>query len=117
MLSKERSKILKIVDEVNKYFIEHTHTCHITSTIDFNEAETNIKFKVRPKDKKEMQEVVEHLNKLFSVQRYREVEELYWNLTGDCYTSDETNLVGMMVDDFKIEEEDEVLRLYLVRRR
>lgn len=116
MLSKERSKVLKIIDEVYKYFIEHTQTCHITSTIDFNSTETNIKFKVRLKDKNEIDSVSKELEKIFKVQRYREIEELYWNLTGDCYNSDETNLVGMMVDEFKIDIEEDVLRLYLTRK-
>ncbi|WDC84403.1 hypothetical protein PL321_00835 [Caloramator sp. mosi_1] len=115
MISKERNKVLKIMDELNKYFIENTDTCHITSTLDFNK-ETKIRFRVHLNNKEEIERVKAKLEKIFSVQRYREVEELYWNLTGDSYSSDETNLVGMMVDEFSIEVEDNVLILYLIRR-
>lgn len=115
MIRKERNKVLKIMDELNKYFIENTDTCHITSTLDFSN-ETKIRFRVHLNNKEEIERVKAKLEKIFSVQRYREVEELYWNLTGDSYSSDETNLVGMMVDEFSIEVEDNVLILYLIRR-
>lgn len=116
MISKERNKILKIIHEVYKYFLENTNTHSVVSKVDFNNNETVIQFDVKLNENDEIENTLKKLNKMFSVQRYREVEELYWNLTGDSYTSDETNLVGMMVDEFKIERLKDGIKLCLIRR-
>jgi hypothetical protein len=58
---------------------------------------------------------IEKLTKLLKVNKREEMEEYYWALTGDCDVSNELSLVGMMVDESKIQCEGEHIKITLYR--
>jgi len=51
-------------------------------------------------------EVLEITRNLLSAPRCHEMEEYYWNLTGDDDTDTELTLVGMMTDDTEVNYTD-----------
>ena len=57
------------------------------------------------------------LNKLLSIDRQREVEEVYWQLGSNDVEGEEINLVGMMVDEVKIDYNCPSLKIQLVRNK
>lgn len=61
-------------------------------------------------------ENLELLKKLLNAPRCHEMEEYYWNLTGDDDTDTELTLVGMMIDEAHINYVDgEYLEIRLTR--
>ena len=56
-------------------------------------------------------------NELLSVSRCHEMEEYYWNLSGDDDTDTELTLVGMMTDEAEIDyyEEEKILEIKVKR--
>ena len=57
------------------------------------------------------------LNRLLSIDRQREVEEVYWQLGSNDVEGEEINLVGMMVDEVKIDYNCPSLKIQLVRNK
>ncbi|WP_102399580.1 hypothetical protein [Haloimpatiens massiliensis] len=53
--------------------------------------------------------------KLLNAPRCHEIEEYYWNLTGDDDTDSELTLVGMMTDETSITYNDSILEIKVVR--
>ena len=79
----------------------------------YNHGSDNVNIDVRKEDKKIIifikaqisfisKEDLEFLEKLLNAPRCHEMEEYYWNLTGDDDTDTELTLVGMMIDDAHI---------------
>ncbi|WP_315121873.1 hypothetical protein [uncultured Clostridium sp.] len=62
-------------------------------------------------------EKIKDIEKSLNVPRIHELEEYYWNLAGNDLSNTELNLVGMMVDDAKINynEKDKILEIELTR--
>jgi hypothetical protein len=58
---------------------------------------------------------IEKLTKLLKVTKHEEMEEYYWALTGDCDVANELSLVGMMVDESKIQYEGQDIKITLYR--
>ena len=56
------------------------------------------------------------VEKFLSAPRCHEMEEYYWELTGEDDTDCELGLVGMMIDDAEIFYEDSILRITLIRK-
>ncbi len=59
----------------------------------------------------EMETLVSQL----SQHRQREIEECYWQITGDDSFGDELSLIGVMVDDCFITYEEKVLQIIVHR--
>ncbi|MEL7649468.1 MAG: hypothetical protein AAGU76_15340 [Sedimentibacter sp.] len=57
------------------------------------------------------------LNKLLSSERQKEVEEVYWQLGSNDVQGEEINLIGMMVDEVKIEYNCPSLKIKMVRKK
>lgn len=63
-------------------------------------------------------ERIKKLERLLSVPRRREVEETYWELSGnDTTPSAELCLIGAMSDDHELRYDAEAKRVYLMIRR
>lgn len=58
---------------------------------------------------------LESSKKLLNAPRCHEIEEYYWNLTGDDDTDSELTLVGMMTDETSITYEDNILEIKVLR--
>jgi len=57
-----------------------------------------------------------NLKKTLAVKRNPELEDYYWQLTGETESSNELELVAMMSDQSVVEYIDGVLRIKLVRK-
>lgn len=62
-------------------------------------------------------EILETINNLLSVPRCNEVEEYYWNLTGESDIDCELSVIGAMCDKFKITLNDNKLKIKLTRKK
>lgn len=58
---------------------------------------------------------IEYLRKIFNSQRQWEIEEYYWQLTGETDCDAEVTLVGAMIDTAIIEKKDGNLYVELIR--
>ncbi len=58
---------------------------------------------------------METLKSQLSQHRQREMEECYWQITGDDSFGDELSLIGVMVDDCEIDYVDKVLNITVYR--
>lgn len=56
------------------------------------------------------------LQKQLGQHRQREMEECYWQISGDDSFGDELSLIGVMVDDCEIEYKDNVLKIIANRK-
>lgn len=63
------------------------------------------------------QNILDNVNKLLNAPRLHEMEEYYWNLTGDNDTDSELALVGMMTDEVFVNYmENKFLNIVLKRK-
>lgn len=61
------------------------------------------------------QDKLEDMRKMLSLPRQHEVEQNYWELSGDSEFSEELSLVGAMSDEAKVSYEDDVLTIVVLR--
>lgn len=61
------------------------------------------------------QENIDHLRRILNMPRQPEIEQNYWNLSGEEEIDDELSLAGMMVDTAEVNYQNG--RLYIVARR
>ena len=61
-------------------------------------------------------EFIEKMRYNLNTQRQSEVEGYYWQLVGDDETSEELHLVGAMIDEAKVEMQQNDLHIHIVRR-
>ncbi|MGH4050205.1 MAG: hypothetical protein ACREVX_02445 [Clostridium sp.] len=104
---------IKIVTELMCYCYKHgSDNVHID--IKKNKEKTIIF--IRAKISFISKEKLELLEKLLNAPRCHEMEEYYWNLTGDNDTDTELTLIGMMIDEAHITYIDgEYLEILLTR--
>lgn len=60
-------------------------------------------------------EEIKYIEELLNVTRESEIEEYYWQLTGEDYEDQEISLVGMMVDEATIKWEKPLIEIKLIR--
>lgn len=60
--------------------------------------------------------LLEELREELNLPRQHEIEQNYWELSGDSEVSDGLTLVGMMVDDAKVGYRDGILYIHLSRK-
>ena len=65
----------------------------------------------------EQEEKISKLIKALQCPKGEAVEEYYWGLAGNSDLDMELTLVGMMVDDFKISYENNLLNLALIKSK
>ncbi len=59
---------------------------------------------------------METLRSQLAQHRQREMEECYWQITGDDSYGDELSLIGVMVDDCEIDYTNKVLKILVYRK-
>lgn len=105
-------KNLKIVNELVVYFHKLGNSdVHIDLTCDKNNSYFRISGIVPNLSDKELDKLRETLN----TPRQHEVEQYYWNLSGECEFDSELSLIGMMINDVKVDYVDGVLTIDIVR--
>lgn len=62
-------------------------------------------------------ETLEIISKLLNVPRCIEMEEYYWNLTGESEMDTELSLVGVMSDEVKINSYSKTLIIEITRKK
>lgn len=105
-------KNLKIVNELVVYFHKLGNSdVHIDLTSDKNSSYLRISGTVPNLSSKEL----DNLTKTLNMPRQHEVEHYYWNLSGECEFDSELSLIGMMVNDVKVDYVNEILTINIVR--
>jgi hypothetical protein len=110
----EKLKVSKMIGELMNYLFYMGAT-----DININYKETDERFEIICKSNFEesCSKKIEKLIKLLKGTKSEEMEEYYWTLTGDCDVANELSLLGMMVDESKIEREDNNITITLYRYR
>ncbi|SHI13346.1 hypothetical protein SAMN02745196_03103 [Clostridium collagenovorans DSM 3089] len=92
-------RTMKLVNELMSFCYKYGST-NLEIKVNTTTEETTINLKafgISISDK-----VLESSNELLSAPRCHEMEEYYWNLSGDNDLDTELTLVGMMIDDYSI---------------
>ena len=108
----EVQKISKITEEMlNFFFINYTDKINIS----IENADDAYIIVFQSDNVKCSEKRIMEINKLLNVQRQHEIEEYYWQLVGNDPGDEEYNLIGMMVDEAKVEFESPHLKIKLSR--
>ena len=93
--------------------------CHLVGckdfSIDFEMRSTESEVIVRAKIDDIPDSVIEKLDHVLNIPRQREVEQYYWNISGEEEIDDELPLAGMMTDRASVTREDGVLLIKVLR--
>ncbi|QVK17443.1 hypothetical protein KHQ81_11370 [Mycoplasmatota bacterium] len=109
-----KKRISKITEELINYFFKIGAT-----QIHIDVIEENNQFKVifQSNIKDIKQDDIDILVKCLNCQKLEEMEEYYWELTGECDTDTELSIVGMMIDDFEVNIKDDQMELIIYRNK
>jgi len=110
----EKKKIIKIVDEI-MFFLFANGSTEITTKVT-EEKERHVIYIWGNFDKKN-KDNFDKLIKLLSCPRQRDMEEYYWELTGDSDQFTELTLVGMMTDEVQVDMQEDSIELILYRNK
>lgn len=91
----EAKKISKILNEMVTFALNREAT-KVDSSIE--KTEELYKLTIQAINLKCSTDSIDNLKQLLNAPRQRDVEEYYWELTGDSDTGSELELVGMMID-------------------
>lgn len=110
----ELKKIAKMIDELSTFCLEH----------DADDIHINIKnlpdkevIAVTAHHISDIDTVVNNLRDYLSYPREREMEEYYWELTGETDSCEELGLVGAMIDEARIDYNEEKLYIEVIRNK
>ncbi|MTI67868.1 MAG: hypothetical protein FH753_14880 [Firmicutes bacterium] len=108
----EIKKVSKILDELVTFCFTHG-----TKDMNINIKETKEYFKmtIESDNVNCNDERVKRLNELLAGPRQSEMEEHYWELTGESDCDTELTLVGMMIDKVDIKFDNSSLTMVLFR--
>lgn len=110
----EIQKITRIIDVIVDFYMSHSAK-KLNMSVEDTEDKYILNFEAEQitcSDK-----AANGLNKLLSTGRQPEVEEVYWQLGSNDMEGDEINLVGMMVDEVKIDYNCPHLKIMLIRNK
>ncbi len=111
-------RLIKIIDEI-LVFLYSLNPSKVDMELNRNEAWSELCFDAQIGKKMEAKRL-EKIDRLLSCPRRRELEENYWELTGnDTTPSSELALVGMMTDDYELKynEEEMTVQIKLIRNK
>ncbi|MGE4284850.1 MAG: hypothetical protein AB7G87_14250 [Clostridia bacterium] len=110
----QKKRISNIVHELTMYLFSISAT-----DIHINIQETEDEYKIHIKSNYcgEQDEKLDRLIKLLKCPKQEEVEEYYWELTGESEMGTELSLVGMMIDDAEIDINEGYLEIILHRNK
>ncbi|MCM0647686.1 hypothetical protein NBE98_04760 [Clostridium swellfunianum] len=108
----EKLKISKMVGELMNYLFYMGAT---NINIDCCENDGYFKIVFTSNFEEESTKKIEKLTKLLKSNKREEIEEYYWALAGDSDVANELSLVGMMVDESKVQYEGRNIKITLYR--
>lgn len=109
-----KKRISKITEELINYFFKIGAT-----QIHIDVVEENDRYKVIfiSNIQNIKQKDLDLLVKCLNCEKLEEMEEYYWELTGECDTDTELMIVGMMIDDFELNIKDDEMELVIYRHK
>lgn len=107
-----KKRISKIVDELVTYFFTMGAT---DMNINLKEKKDYYKIFLKSNYTTKDKAKIEKLIKYLKCDKQEEMEEYYWELTGDCDVDTELTLVGMMTDKAEINIEEDTIEVVLYR--
>lgn len=110
----EIQKITRIIDVIVDFYMSH-QAKNLTMSLEDTEDTYILNFEAEQIQCSET--TANGLNKLLNAGRQPEVEEVYWQLGSNDVEGDEINLVGMMVDEVKIDYNCPHLKIMLIRKK
>ena len=90
---------IRILTDILGHFF-YLGGCHFTTDIKMSPHSTELTVTGRIKDLSSAQ--VDHLKRLLSIPRQKDMEQNYWNLSGEEEIDGELSLAGMMVDTAEV---------------
>lgn len=111
-MNHEIKKISKIIDELATFCLLHGAKL-MNMSIENNEDYFKITLDIDNIDSTNKR--VKRLEELLNCPRQSEMEEFYWELTGESDHDSELSMVGMMVDKAKLEYVGNSLKMILYR--
>lgn len=112
----EIEKVSKIVDEIIDFY-SLISSKKLNISIDIEETDDSFIINFESNNVNCNTDKIENFRRLITVQRQREMEEYYWQLAGTSVDGQEYNLVGMMVDEVKIDYDCPQLKIELIRKK
>ena len=107
-----RKRILKIIDEVVNYLFVIGAS---DMTINVKEEDNLYKISLKSDYSNKYRKKINELEKNLKCPKQEEMEEYYWELTGDCDIDTELTLVGMMTDDAEVILNNETIEVILYK--
>jgi uncharacterized tellurite resistance protein B-like protein len=107
-----KKRIAKIVDELVTYFFSMGAT---DISINVKEEKGFFKIILATNYLKKDEEKINKLIKYLKCAKQEEMEEYYWELTGDSDVDEELILVGMMTDEAELDIEEDKIEVKLIR--
>ena len=93
--------------------------CHLIGgqhfSVDFNMSGSQTEIEIKTQLAQVEQSELDNLNTMLNIPRQREVEQYYWNISGEEEIDNELSLAGMMVDEATVAYEDGVLTVTALR--
>ena len=110
----EYEKNIRIMNDL----MGHCHfmgACHMQVKFDFQPDQSTITIEADVPSVTERQ--AQELEELLNIPRQREVEQNYWNISGEEDISTEVSLAAMMVDNAKVSLEGKRIQIWVQRLR
>ncbi len=109
-----KKRISRIVDEMVTYFFSIGAT---DINVNIKEEETQYKIFVKGNYLEKYKEKLIKLKKCLAYPKQEEMEEYYWELTGECDVDTELTLVGIMTDKVEMKITDDYIEVVLYRSK
>ncbi|MDK2799984.1 MAG: hypothetical protein PWP27_1717 [Clostridiales bacterium] len=107
-----RKRVSKIADELITYLFSIGAT---DINVNIQERKEDFKILITSNYKYNQKKKIDRLIKALKSPKQEEIEEYYWELTGDSDVGTELPLVGMMIDKAEIDLADNTLDIVLYR--
>lgn len=108
----EKRKLSKMIDELIVYLFS---MCATEINVNIRDCGEYYKVHMKGNYSNNQQEKIQKLVKALKCPRREEIEETYWELTGDCDVDTELTLVGVMTDKVEIDIFDNEIEITLIR--
>ncbi|MCK4259686.1 MAG: hypothetical protein KAX49_11950 [Halanaerobiales bacterium] len=110
----DKKRISKIIDELIMYCLSMDST-DIDVKLENREDYWKIQIKSNCNNIKE--EKINRLIKCLNYPKQEEMEEYYWELTGECDVDTELSIVGMMTNKAEVNFANDILEIVLYRNK
>lgn len=110
----ELKKFTKIIDEMMTFCMRGYDARHVVVEVERDDTGYHARFRMRDLDVSP--DALEKLRKKLTIRRKPELEDYYWQLTGEMESSSELELVAMMCDESSVDYRDRTLTIRISRR-